>query len=147
MEPGYKSTCLHVLKSLFLDFYDAVVHPSLETFVNSRSLMSNSLSDIFLHRTGNISDIDEAGSLHEFLVKLHGKFGDLASFYMGTTMAVSISTHELFRQHSKVFDRPCKCQEPASFAQFILNIFLFIYILEFVLPHRDNLPYNCRDSM
>ena len=53
-------------------------------------------------------DIAAAGSLHEFLVDLHGKFGPIASFYYGPKFTVSIMTPELFKEQLKVFDRPRK---------------------------------------
>ena len=58
------------------------------------------------HRLGNLGDIGKAGSLHEFLVKLHNDYVTLASFYWGKQQAVSIASPELFKQSSKLFDRP-----------------------------------------
>ena len=55
---------------------------------------------------GNLSDVEKAGSLHEFLVSLHKKYGDIVSFWWGKQMTVSISTPELFKEQAKIFDRP-----------------------------------------
>lgn len=53
-----------------------------------------------------MADIAKAGSLHEYLVDLHKKYGDIAAFRMGKDMVVSICSPELFKEHSNVFDRP-----------------------------------------
>lgn len=55
---------------------------------------------------GNMSDINRAGSLHEFLVDLHKQFGSIASFWISREYIVSIASPELFKQHQGVFDRP-----------------------------------------
>lgn len=63
---------------------------------------------ISVYRNGNLSDVDKAGSLHEFLVDLHKKFGPIASFWWGQDYVVSIASPELFKEHQYVFDRPRK---------------------------------------
>ena len=55
---------------------------------------------------GNFPDMAESGSLHEFLLSLHQKYGDIVSFWWGRQMVVSISSPELFKQQSRIFDRP-----------------------------------------
>ncbi|KAK7476467.1 hypothetical protein BaRGS_00032302 [Batillaria attramentaria] len=55
---------------------------------------------------GNLSDMGKAGSLHEFLIDLHGRFGPIASFWWGKQFTVSIASPELFKEHQNVFDRP-----------------------------------------
>ena len=55
---------------------------------------------------GNIEDIGKAGSLHQFLLDLHHKYGDIASFWMGPQFVVSICSPDLFKEHRNVFDRP-----------------------------------------
>ncbi|XP_074646233.1 cytochrome P450 20A1-like [Tubulanus polymorphus] len=57
-------------------------------------------------KEGNLADIRKAGSLHEFLLEIHRKYGPIVSFWIGETMAVSISTPELFTEHRTIFDRP-----------------------------------------
>ena len=61
---------------------------------------------LFYFREGNLPDISQAGSLHEFLMGLHEKYGKIASFWMGDQLTVSIASPELFKEHSHVFDRP-----------------------------------------
>ncbi|XP_050388413.1 cytochrome P450 20A1 isoform X1 [Patella vulgata] len=64
---------------------------------------------------GNLSDIERAGSLHEFLLDLHKQFGDITSFWMGRELVISIASPELFKQQQTIFDRPpslCKLFEP-----------------------------------
>ncbi|OWF40771.1 cytochrome P450 20A1-like [Mizuhopecten yessoensis] len=55
---------------------------------------------------GNVSDINRAGSLHEFLLDLHKQFGSIVSFWIGKEYVVSIASPELFKEHQGVFDRP-----------------------------------------
>ena len=62
---------------------------------------------------GNLPDMAKAGSLHQFLLDLHDKYGGIVSFWWGKQLVVSIATPELFKQHSRVFDRP-----PELFALF-----------------------------
>ena len=69
---------------------------------------SNPLSDRS-PRDGNLPDIVAAGSMHEFLLNLHGKYGAIASFWFGPKFTVSIASPELFREHMAPFDRPRKC--------------------------------------
>ncbi|KAJ8297840.1 hypothetical protein KUTeg_024371 [Tegillarca granosa] len=59
-------------------------------------------------KDGNLSDINRFGSLHEFLLNLHERFGSIASFWMGQTYVVSIASPELFKQHGHFFNRPFK---------------------------------------
>lgn len=62
----------------------------------------------FLIRDGNLSDIARAGSLHEFLVETHARFGPITGFWWGQVYVVSIASPELFKAHANVFDKPCK---------------------------------------
>ena len=57
---------------------------------------------------GNLPDIQKAGSLHEFLMVLHKNYGDIASFWFGQQLTVSIASPQLFKKHAKSFDRPRK---------------------------------------
>ncbi|XP_069471624.1 cytochrome P450 20A1 [Ambystoma mexicanum] len=50
-------------------------------------------------KDGNLQDIVSCGSLHEFLVNLHEKFGSVASFWFGRRLVVSLASLDLFRQH------------------------------------------------
>lgn len=60
------------------------------------------------HSDGNLSDIREAGSLMEYVIDLHGKYGQIVSFWLGKQYTVSIASPELFKEHSHIFDRPRK---------------------------------------
>ena len=55
---------------------------------------------------GNFEDIQDAGSLHEFLMDLHAEYGPLASFWWGTQLVVSIASPEMFDEVKALFDRP-----------------------------------------
>ncbi|XP_074657261.1 cytochrome P450 20A1-like isoform X1 [Tubulanus polymorphus] len=57
-------------------------------------------------KEGNLSDIKKAGSLHEFLLERHKTYGPIISFWMGEKMTVSISSPELFSEHSSSYDHP-----------------------------------------
>eukprot|EP00058_Branchiostoma_floridae_P006549 XP_002592037.1 hypothetical protein BRAFLDRAFT_265292 [Branchiostoma floridae] len=57
-------------------------------------------------KDGNMDDVGRAGSLHEFLLKLHAEYGDIASFWWGQQLVVSLAAPELWKQHERAFDRP-----------------------------------------
>ncbi|CAF1278338.1 unnamed protein product [Adineta ricciae] len=61
---------------------------------------------------GNLDDIGRSGSLHEFLTKLHKKFGPIASFYWGKQRVVSIASPEAFHETRRLFDRPVSLFAP-----------------------------------
>uniref|UniRef100_A0A6I8R7W9 Cytochrome P450 family 20 subfamily A member 1 n=1 Tax=Xenopus tropicalis TaxID=8364 RepID=A0A6I8R7W9_XENTR len=48
---------------------------------------------------GNLQDIVNSGSLHEFLVNLHERFGPVASFWFGRRLVVSLGSLDLLKQH------------------------------------------------
>nr|XP_023695735.1 cytochrome P450 20A1 [Paramormyrops kingsleyae] len=50
-------------------------------------------------KDGNLQDIVNRGSLHEFLVSLHDRFGPAASFWFGRRPVVSLGSVDLLRQH------------------------------------------------
>lgn len=50
-------------------------------------------------KDGNLQDIVNRGSLHEFLDSLHGQFGPVASFWFGGRPVVSLASVEQLRQH------------------------------------------------
>lgn len=50
-------------------------------------------------RDGNLQDIVNRGSLHEFLVGLHEEFGPVASFWFGSRPVVSLGSVQQLRQH------------------------------------------------
>ncbi|XP_016364287.1 cytochrome P450 20A1 [Sinocyclocheilus rhinocerous] len=50
-------------------------------------------------KDGNLQDIVNKGSLHEFLVGLHDEFGSVASFWFGGRPVVSLGAVDQLRQH------------------------------------------------
>ncbi|XP_067116353.1 cytochrome P450 20A1 [Osmerus mordax] len=50
-------------------------------------------------KDGNLQDIVNRGSLHEFLDSLHDQFGPVASFWFGSRPVVSLAAVEQLRQH------------------------------------------------
>ncbi len=62
---------------------------------------------------GNLDEVGSAGSLHEYLVALHKKYGSVASFYWMDKKVVSLSDPQHWRHIMKLFDRP-----PALFSLF-----------------------------
>lgn len=50
-------------------------------------------------KDGNLQDIVNRGSLHEFLVSLHQEFGSVASFWFGGRPVVSLGAVKQLRQH------------------------------------------------
>ena len=62
---------------------------------------------------GNLGDIGAAGSLHQYLTKLHQEFGPVVSFYWGKERVVSTASPDAFHAARHLFDRPL-----SLFAQF-----------------------------
>ncbi|XP_040840401.1 cytochrome P450 20A1 isoform X2 [Ochotona curzoniae] len=50
-------------------------------------------------KDGNLPDIVNSGSLHEFLVNLHERFGPVVSFWFGSRLVVSLGTVDVLKQH------------------------------------------------
>ncbi|XP_076871761.1 cytochrome P450 20A1 [Brachyhypopomus gauderio] len=50
-------------------------------------------------KDGNLQDIVNSGSLHEFLMGLHEQFGSVASFWFGPRPVVSLASVHQLRQH------------------------------------------------
>ncbi|CAF1586523.1 unnamed protein product, partial [Didymodactylos carnosus] len=55
---------------------------------------------------GNLKDVSHAGSLHEYLMRLHKKYGPIASFYWGKQYVVSLASIESWHATMRLFDRP-----------------------------------------
>ncbi|CAF0914337.1 unnamed protein product [Adineta steineri] len=55
---------------------------------------------------GNLGDIGQAGSLHQYLTILHRQFGPIASFYWNKQLVVSLASPEAFHETRRLFDRP-----------------------------------------
>ena len=73
---------------------------------------------------GNLEDINDSGSFHQFLIELHEKFGPISSFWYGTHFCVSVANAVTFREVQKLFDRP---------SEFTFYLLLLFHILTFVL--------------
>ncbi|XP_074255322.1 cytochrome P450 20A1 isoform X3 [Saimiri boliviensis] len=50
-------------------------------------------------KDGNLPDIVNSGSLHEFLVNLHERYGPVVSFWFGGRLVVSLGTVDVLKQH------------------------------------------------
>ena len=53
-----------------------------------------------------MDEIGAAGGLPYFLEQMHAKLGPIFSFWLHRQYYVSIASHKLFKEHSRVFDRP-----------------------------------------
>nr|XP_058156323.1 cytochrome P450 20A1 isoform X2 [Dasypus novemcinctus] len=51
------------------------------------------------YQDGNLPDIVNSGSLHEFLVNLHERYGSVVSFWFGRCLVVSLGTVDVLKQH------------------------------------------------
>ena len=47
-----------------------------------------------------------AGSMHQFLLTLHAKYGPVASFWYGPHYCISIGNADIMKQVKHLFDRP-----------------------------------------
>lgn len=56
-------------------------------------------SSLSTPRDGNLQDIVNKGSLHDFLVGLHQEFGPVASYWFGRRPVVSLGALEQLQQH------------------------------------------------
>ncbi|XP_033285584.1 cytochrome P450 20A1 isoform X3 [Orcinus orca] len=50
-------------------------------------------------KDGNLPDIVNSGSLHEFLVNLHERYGPVVSFWFGRRLVVSLGSVDVLKQH------------------------------------------------
>ncbi|XP_065836186.1 cytochrome P450 20A1-like [Oscarella lobularis] len=57
-------------------------------------------------KLGNLGDVAQSGSLHQYLLNLHERCGSIAAFWWQNTLVVSLASPDLFRQTSRLFDRP-----------------------------------------
>lgn len=55
---------------------------------------------------GNLGDLAEAGSLHEYLARLHAQYGPVVAFRWGKNRVVSTASPEAWKPLSPLFDRP-----------------------------------------
>ncbi|XP_048340413.1 cytochrome P450 20A1 [Sphaerodactylus townsendi] len=85
-------------------------------------------------KDGNLPDIIASGSLHEFLVHLHEKYGPVASYWFGRHLVISLGSIDVLRQHINP-NRTCdpeNPQQPVSQVSSIAlkgnTIYLFIFL-------------------
>lgn len=50
----------------------------------------------------------KAGSLHEYLMLLHEKYGAITGFWWGKNYVVSLASPEYWKEVQPLFDRPRK---------------------------------------
>ncbi|XP_032880392.1 cytochrome P450 20A1 [Amblyraja radiata] len=50
-------------------------------------------------KDGNLPDIVSTGSLHQFLVNLHEKYGSIASFWFGRRLVISLGSLDFLEEH------------------------------------------------
>jgi Cytochrome P450 len=55
---------------------------------------------------GNLKDVAVAGSLHQYLMRLHAEYGPIAAFWWGPQRVVSLASVDLWKSISALFDRP-----------------------------------------
>ena len=63
---------------------------------------------IIMHRLGNLGDMQEAGSLYQYIQHLHKTYGRIVSFWWGKTYTVSVACPHLWKDIQSIFDRPRK---------------------------------------
>ena len=59
-------------------------------------------------RSGNLGDMANAGSVHEYLVELHETYGNIVGFWWGKEYVVSLSSTDFWKEIQPIFDKPCK---------------------------------------
>lgn len=52
----------------------------------------------------------KAGSLHEYLMLLHEKYGAITGFWWGKNYVVSLASPEYWKEVQPLFDRPRKLE-------------------------------------
>ena len=53
----------------------------------------------------------KAGSLHEYLMLLHEKYGSIVGFWWGKKYVVSLASPEYWKEVNPIFDRPRKYEK------------------------------------
>lgn len=66
---------------------------------------------VSLFRSGNLGDLARAGSLHEYLIELHEKYGEIVGFWWGKEYVVSLSAIQHWKEIQPIFDKPCKINQ------------------------------------
>ena len=57
---------------------------------------------------GNLGDMGKAGSLHQYMMLLHEKYGPIAGFWWAKQYVVSLAAPEYLKEIKSIFDRPGK---------------------------------------
>lgn len=55
---------------------------------------------------GNLGDVGKAGSLHQYMMLLHEKYGPIAGFWWAKQYVVSLAAPEYWKEIKSIFDRP-----------------------------------------
>ena len=76
---------------------------------------------------GNIPEIEQAGSLTQFLEQQHNKFGSIYGFWLKEIYIVSIASPELLGEVVHLFDRPGE----HYFTLAILELFMLFHSRDF----------------
>ncbi|XP_037075941.1 cytochrome P450 20A1-like [Pollicipes pollicipes] len=84
----------------FLLFVILYIYPSATRDTTVPGPPPSSSSD------GNLTDVEMAGGLGEYLREVHAQYGPLVSFHLGKQLVISLGTYELMEQHSGAAERP-----------------------------------------
>ena len=122
-----------------------MIKNSFTSFKSSSCCLS-----VILIRMGNLLDVGKAGSLHEYLMLLHEKYGAIAGFWWGKMYVVSLASPEYWKEVQPIFDRPRKWKmkgyqvymiffrEIASHYQWFFKWECFISVKFEILACNDN---------
>ena len=66
----------------------------------------SSIPSLYPTSDGNLTDLELAGGLGEYLRELHSQYGPLVSFHLGTQLVISAGSAALIEQHSGASERP-----------------------------------------
>ncbi|XP_043198535.1 cytochrome P450 20A1-like isoform X4 [Amphibalanus amphitrite] len=84
----------------FLLFVILYIYPSATRDTTVPGPPPSSSSD------GNLTDLELAGGLGEYLRELHAQYGPLVSFHLGSQLVISVGSAALLEQHSGAAQRP-----------------------------------------
>lgn len=108
LEPGQKLWSGYVESwSPFINPFGALTHALVQCYLY---LLIVTVWYIYF-RSGNLSDMAKAGSVHEYLVELHEKYGEIVGFWWGKEYVISLSSVEYWKEIRPLFDKPCKINE------------------------------------
>ena len=74
---------------------------------------------------GNLLDMGKAGSLHEYLMLLHEKYGSIVGFLWGKKYVVSLASPEYWKEVNHIFDRPRKYENQHKLLSKLLPCFFY----------------------